>query len=952
MSYKSPAPSTKSANNFVFEASDAPDSIFTPYHIDVGGTFGGVINSYHDHDFIKITLTEGEVYEISLTATVGNTSPDTSLTLYSQYGNPVASYWEDGINSTSRLVYRAFETAVFYIEAETIWDRGHGAYTLNVNPLEIVDGGIFSSDEISAQLTDGYWNSQGDERASFDVNPGEALTVNLSSLPNNEAYLAQVALEAWTMVTGINFNFVLGTADITFQNTEDGAFFDSAFTGETLTSSVVNISSDWLNFYGSTLDSYSFQTYLHEIGHALGLGHAGNYDGNATYGFDNHYDNDSWQATVMSYFSQEENTNIDASYAYAVTPMIADILAMQELYGVAGNIRVDDTTYGENSTAGGYYDQITNLEQSVTFTILDDGGYDTLDLSSTYADQNISLLDESISDVYGLVGNLSIARGTIIEEVISGSGNDTLIGNVADNSINGGAGEDFMAGGLGNDTYVVNNMGDTIEELAGEGIDHVFSSVTYVLREHSQHLENLTLTGDADVDAIGNGQNNTLIGNSGDNILNGAWGDDTLIGGAGNDTFEDFEGADHMVGGLGSDTYIVNNAGDTIEELAGEGIDHVFSSVTYVLREHSQHLENLTLTGDADVDAIGNGQNNTLIGNSGDNILNGAWGDDTLIGGAGNDTFEDFEGADHMVGGLGSDTYIVNNAGDTIEELAGEGIDHVFSSVTYVLREHSQHLENLTLTGDADVDAIGNGQNNTLIGNAGDNILNGAWGDDTLIGGAGNDTFEDFEGADHMVGGLGNDTYIVNNVGDTIEELAGEGIDHVFSSVTYVLREHSQHLENLTLTGDTDVGAIGNGQNNTLIGNAGDNILNGAWGDDTLIGGAGNDTFEDYEGDDHMVGGLGNDTFYSGIGDDLLEGGNGRDTFIFSKGSGVDTITDFTQGEDLIELDETLFTDFNSLILAAENRGLSTVINLDDEYQIVLEGIQVVDLQSEDFTFV
>ena len=164
-------------------------------------------------------------------------------------------------------------------------------------------------------------------------------------------------------------------------------------------------------------------------------------------------------------------------------------------------------------------------------------------------------------------------------------------------------------------------------------------------------LSGLNITGSA--------TSEVLDGTAGQDSIDGGAGDDTLNGGAENDTLIGGTGADSMVGGPGDDTYEVDNPGDAIVEQAGEGTDHVQSSISVELRQKSQNLENLTLTGNADIDGTGNSQANIITGNSGNNVLNGAWGDDTLIGGAGNDTFLDDNGADRMEGGSGDDTYTI-----------------------------------------------------------------------------------------------------------------------------------------------------------------------------------------------------------------------------------------------------------------------------------------------------
>ncbi len=291
--------------------------------------------------------------------------------------------------------------------------------------------------------------------------------------------------------------------------------------------------------------------------------------------------------------------------------------------------------------------------------------------------------------------------------LLSGTGaNDLLIGDAGGNTLDGGAGADVLEGRMGDDTYIVDNAGDVIKEVVGGGYDVVKSSVSHVL---ASEVESLQLLGSAAINGTGNELSNRLVGNSANNILNGAGGSDV------------------MIGGLGDDTYGVDDGSDRIVESEGAGTDTVNSSVSFTL---ANHLENLSLTGTAAINATGNAANNVLRGNVADNRLDGA------------------QGADRMIGGQGNDTYFVDNAGDAVVEDLNGGNDQVISTIDYTL---AANIEALTLSGPA-LNASGNELGNELIGNESNNRLYGAAGNDFLQGGRGDDryVFGVGHGQDHI----------------------------------------------------------------------------------------------------------------------------------------------------------------------------------------------------------
>lgn len=338
-------------------------------------------------------------------------------------------------------------------------------------------GGDYGTlDELSNFLTTGYWNSTGRSWRKFPTSVENEISVNLSGLTEAGQKLARWAFEAWERVTNLIFVETNSSeADIVIDDEESGAYAFVRTSGNTILSSEINISQNWLASYGSSINSYSFQTYLHEIGHALGLGHQGAYNGNAIFGVDQSFENDSWQISVMSYFSQSENHNSTASRAYAVTPMMSDIIAIQDLYGKPDTL--SSQTAGKTTWGVGFRDSYmaeifsavnrgtsNNIAANVnfSFTIYDVGGEDTIDLGGSTSNDRIDINAGSFSDVFELFGNLAIAPETLIENVIGGFGSDTITGNSADNYIRGGDGMDVINGGGGRDTLNGEGGNDTL----------------------------------------------------------------------------------------------------------------------------------------------------------------------------------------------------------------------------------------------------------------------------------------------------------------------------------------------------------------------------------------------------------------------------------------------------------------------------------------------------------
>ncbi|HMX15503.1 MAG TPA: hypothetical protein PKD29_01555, partial [Rhodocyclaceae bacterium] len=462
------------------------------------------------------------------------------------------------------------------------------------------------------------------------------------------------------------------------------------------------------------------------------------------------------------------------------------------LLGGAGNDTLSDGA-GNSTLAGGTGNDSYFLADPDTVVIENSGeGFDTV--QTTLAD--LVLADNVESLLYAGTGDFV------------GTGNpdpNTLQGNDGADTLDGGAGLDTLKGGKGNDTYVVDLvksgavavLEDGVVENGNEGTDTLklrttgdLGLVVATTLTLGANLENLDAagTGSNKLNLTGNAGNNQLSGNDGDNVLDGGVGNDTLSGGGGNDT------------------YLLGNLADLVVEGVGGGGDTVKVSAAVVGGSYAltDNVENGVLLNAVAFSLGGNDLDNLLTGNGAANVLDGGAGNDTLAGGGGNDT------------------YVVDSGGDVIVELAGGGTDTVLSGVSYAL-SGAPNLENLTLTGSADIDGTGNAGANVLAGNAGANVLDGGAGNDTLSGGDGNDTLK---------GGTGNDTYFVD-AGDIIDETSvlGTEIDTVVSSVDFTL---GGNLENLTLGGSADLSGTGNERRNLILGNDGADTLDGGAGLDTL----------------------------------------------------------------------------------------------------------------------
>ncbi|MGB5213034.1 MAG: VCBS domain-containing protein, partial [Anderseniella sp.] len=445
-----------------------------------------------------------------------------------------------------------------------------------------------------------------------------------------------------------------------------------------------------------------------------------------------------------------------------------------------------------------------------------------------------------------------------------------------------------------------------------------------------------SVTEDTDLDHTGN----VLADNDGSGIDSDVEGDSLIVTNAGESPVPLFGSATivGLYGTLqitrdGSYTYTLDSSNVAVQALAaGETLNESFD---YEISDGSLTATaslTLTINGTADAPVIlqGDGNDNDLYGADNNDIIDGLdsddtitgfGGDDTLNGDGGNDLLDGGAGADTLTGGSGSDTLIGGAGADIMD--GGSGFD--WASYRTATEAVVINLSDTSLnTGDAAGDQYigleifeGSAFNDTLIGNDATNFLMGGEGDDTLSGGAGVDILFGGLGADILDGGddFDNVAYVYATSGVTVDlsnsnNNAGEAFGDVITNVEMVQ---------------------GSNFDDTITGDGGDNWLYGLQGNDVVNGGAGADVL------------------FGNGGNDILSGGAGADTFFFVVGdTGTDTITDFENDVDELNLQHFAFSSTQQVLDAASSSGADTVIDLGGGASIVLQGFAFSNFDAAD----
>jgi Ca2+-binding RTX toxin-like protein len=511
-------------------------------------------------------------------------------------------------------------------------------------------------------------------------------------------------------------------------------------------------------------------------------------------------------------------------------------------------------------------------------------------------------------------GNDLLEGGEGSDDLQGLGGNDTLTGSLGDDTLDGGAGGDSLDGGDGADRLLGGDDADTL--VGGAGVDTLYggagndtlydTGVSYLYGEAGN--DTLTVTS---VEQGGRTYGLVMDGGDGNDYLSaptvqrafGGAGDDifqmsalqptapeTLDGGAGNDelrfswygwsgfnidlskaiNFETINFGDGNGGGLVAVLSDLTGAAGTTLTIKtnhwGHGIKVDGSAETDARLDMmgiDGYSPNDTLIGGQLADTIrGLGGADSLVGNAGDDSIVGGAGDDTLVGGVGNDTID---------GGEGGDTAVLsgNRAAYTVTEMAPVNGANGYLQVSGLDGIDRLYGINTLKFSDQTISVVVPGL-----------YLVGTNGPDTLVGDDGNDVIDGGGGDDSMDGGDGDDTYLVDSVGDLVNEVAGKGSDKVIATIDYAL---GGNVENLQIGGGAAHGTKGSG-------NALKNVLQANDAGNELSGGGGNDQVKGGKGKDKLIGGDGDDHVDAGDGDDEIVGGDGAGDDTYIGGDGVDTV--------------------------------------------------------------
>ena len=946
----------------------APDIAGAQYELALGDTFEGTFENNEDVDLVRVELSADTIYDIRLTAEDGTDSfledytKRVEVALYDSAGREVRAGAD--MPKGSVLILRPPATGTYYLKAHAPFQGVSGNYEIDLIENTIPVG---TYDELASYMLEDYYLFwAGDSRSSATRKLGRTgadgavtVTVNIDALDPPHQALAREALAAWEDVSGIRFEEVgpEESPDMPFRHVDGNTSYGGADGVQMSRIAVLYV-------------------YLHEIGHALGLGHPGAYpapdapdDPSSRHHFGaagTEYLIDSTQATIMSYIASSGNTFIAAADSYSpVTPMVADIIAIQALYGepVEG-ARPGDTVYGYQSNAGGHLGEF--------FTLWTGEGNPLVDVH-VGAGSTPTLVDlDNDGDLDLVVHGWEDGTGIEYHENTGGTENPVFVQREGDAN-------PFEVVGA----YTFG--GTRFADLDGDGdLDLVLSAFTYFENvgtadapdfaqrtgasnplEALRALDAGTVTYPVDID--NDGDMDFVIPDYNPELQQYHFNYAENTGDAGTPAFTLRDGGANPFADIASSRPSVAFADldndDDLDLIVSQGADGAVDvhentgspdspAFTDAAGEDDPFLSTANLYGEAA--ALGD-----LDGDNDLDLIVGRYdGTVSYLVNTGTPKLPEYQlthytNSANTGPGLtlydtgGTDTLDLRTDHDSQHiDLRPEGISSVYGARGNLVIARGTVIEN-AVAGHGDDTVIGNGADNALDGRTGNDLLWGSGGDDLLTGGP---------GADRLVGGADNDTASWSGSPEAVTvrlhsfaTVGGDAQGDSFPYTVDVAYTDADGVEQIESLPDVE-NLIGSAHNDILAGDRRDNRLRGGDGDDTLYGGpgGGDDRMLGGPGNDRLFGGQGTDTLTGGPGDDRLAGGPGNDVFVFGPGDGADTVTDFGNGTDRIDLRAFDIDSVDAVSMTAGDDGVTLDLPGPDGGTVLLAGLDA-SLSADDF---
>lgn len=655
----------------IAEFPDIPGNTGTGAVIGIGDTVTGTIDPEGEQDWYLISLTAGQQIEIELD---GTTLSDPYLRIFDATGSLLAENDDENYPSVldSLLTFTAPATGDYYISAGA-FSTERGEYQLSVetytpaayDPLASINWGNVLNDT-TLQV--------------YFCQPGESLTGQASE--TSEGF-TQYEMDQFTAafglieaVTNVSITVTTNRAQADWEVVLDtnemagnllGYFYLPSSSGNPGPGGVFN-GAAWDRAPGGRLEQggTGFQTVVHELLHGMGLAHPHDNGGSSTImeGVTspfNDYGQDGLNQGIFTTMSYNEgystgtgSESASTNYGAEAGPMALDIALLQSLYGANMATATGNDSYSLTDVNG-----LGTLWRS----IWDAGGTDTISYAGS-ADARVDLRAATLqgavggggylSHVAGIAGGYTIAAGVVIEQALTGAGDDTVTGNDVGNFIETGAGGDSITAADGNDWVDAGAGDDTL--LGGMGDDDLLG----------RGGDDSILGGAGHDHMVGADGNDTLEGGTGNDTFGGGQGNDVFIGGEGHDYGGGGDGNDSIDAGAGNDLFSAGWGNDTID--GGEGDNWLAGS--YDADEITSGSGNDTIGGGTGDDTISSGGGHDNIGagdgnddvtaGAGNDFLGGGDGNDTLNGGDGNDTLNGGWGDDQLTGGANADVFMFN----------------------------------------------------------------------------------------------------------------------------------------------------------------------------------------------------------------------------------------------------------------------------------------------------